>query len=229
MHTTTVRSRDTDETDNEFLAASSSLLCQKGDKSNMVTFVKAQAYSIAQAIQADIVSGNKVYSDLSYDAQRSVDFYNQNATAPQRTKHAVAVQVFREWPFRLRQMMDSDAGHASCLSPLKSIPPRVYHYRLSHAVLFVVPLIFWIFSLMNPRGYYYMVLLLRFPSHRFSTTGPFVSFMTCPRGHIIVLSFLHFRYVRFPFDVPPGVHHCPIVWFVFLLCAPSRTLPPYLY
>ena len=96
----------------------------------MVTYVKAQAYSIAQAIQADIDSGNKVYSDLSYDVQRSVDFYNQNATAPQRTKHAVAIQVFREWPFRLRQMMDSDAGHAFCLSPLKSIPPRVYHYRL---------------------------------------------------------------------------------------------------
>ena len=130
VHTTAVRSRDTNETDIEYLAASSSLLCQKGDKSNMVTYVKAQAYSIAQAIQADIDSGNKVYSDLSYDVQRSVDFYNQNATAPQRTKHAVAIQVFREWPFRLRQMMDSDAGHAFCLSPLKSIPPRVYHYRL---------------------------------------------------------------------------------------------------
>jgi hypothetical protein len=130
VHTTAVRSRDTNETDIEYLAASSSLLCQKGDKSNMVTYVKAQAYSIAQAIQADIDSGNKVYSDLSYDVQRSVDFYNQNATAPQRTKHAVAIQVFREWPFRLRQMMDSDAGHAFCSSPLKSIPPRVYHYRL---------------------------------------------------------------------------------------------------
>ena len=99
MHTTAVRSRDTNETDTEYLAASSSLLCQKGDKSNMVTYVKAQAYSIAQAIQADIDSGKKVYSDLSYDVQRSVDFYNQNATAPQRTKHAVLYRFFVNGPF----------------------------------------------------------------------------------------------------------------------------------
>ena len=129
VHTTTVRSRDTNESDHVYLAAASSLLCQKGDKSNMVTYVKAQAYSIAQAIQSDIESGKKLYKDLSDDAQKSVDFYNQNSSAPQRCKHAVALQVFREWPFRLRQMMDSDAGYFSCFSPLTTIPLHGYCVR----------------------------------------------------------------------------------------------------
>ena len=84
----------------------------------MVTFVKAQAHSLAGGISAEIASGATAYSDLSEGVRKSVDHYNNHDSGPQKTKHAVALQVFTEWPFRLRQMMSSDEGIASYLSLL---------------------------------------------------------------------------------------------------------------
>jgi len=137
-----VQSRTDQETIDEFLSSSSSLLCANGDQSNMVTFVKAQAYSLAGEISAKIASGATAYSDLSEGVRKSVDHYNNNNSGPQRTKHAVALQVFTEWPFRQRQMMSSDEGLASYLSLLPCLLLCIYIFAL-------FPLAF----LMYPGGY----------------------------------------------------------------------------
>ena len=67
-------------------------------------------------------------------------------------------------------------------------------------VLFVLPLIF---SVMNPRGYYYIVLLLS------------VSF--APLQHHRPLCIICY--------VPPGVHNCPVLFAFSLRSLPIRRTP----
>ena len=115
VHTTTARSKGPDESRNDFLDASSSLLCSQGDRSNMVTFVKAQAYAAAHALHDEIEAGSETYDALSVKEQKAVDHCRDNSKNTIRTKHSVAAQVFTEWPFRLRQQIASDSGGYSCV------------------------------------------------------------------------------------------------------------------